>query len=120
MKSDNEKYESSNYNVQGYYYGTRKKLNRKILEIKHKKNLHSIPDLMVVMMNPGGSKPLKWKKAFGNLTEAWPDRTQYRIMRFMYATEYTYARIINLSDICEVDSNRFYRSIQPDILVNTH
>jgi hypothetical protein len=64
-------------------------------------------DLLVIMMNPGGSKPLQalWDgPATGALVAAQPDRTQYQIMRLMLAAQglglpWRHARVLNLSDL---------------------
>ncbi len=65
------------------------------------------PDLLVVMMNPGASRPLDalWSASgSGGFTEAVPDRTQYQIMRLLLAARHTgkdwqHARVLNLSDL---------------------
>jgi hypothetical protein len=65
------------------------------------------PDLLVVMMNPGGSKPLDalWNDtAAHGFVPAVPDRTQYQIMRLLVAAQeaglgWSHARILNLSDL---------------------
>lgn len=65
------------------------------------------PDLLVIMMNPGASRPLDalWSvNSAGGFTEAVPDRTQYQIMRLMLAARHAgqnwqHARVLNLSDL---------------------
>jgi hypothetical protein len=65
------------------------------------------PDLLVVMMNPGASRPLDalWSAdSTGGFTEAVPDRTQYQIMRLLLAARHAgkhwqHARVLNLSDL---------------------
>jgi hypothetical protein len=65
------------------------------------------PDLLVIMMNPGASRPLDalWNASgSGGFTEAVPDRTQYQIMRLLLAArhagqDWQHARVLNLSDL---------------------
>ena len=65
------------------------------------------PDLLVIMMNPGASKPLStlWDSdAPAGLVAAQPDRTQYQIMRLLRAAQalglgWRHARVLNLSDL---------------------
>lgn len=65
------------------------------------------PDLLVIMMNPGASKPLQalWDcDNLGGLVPAQPDRTQYQIMRLLWAAQasgltWWHARVLNLSDL---------------------
>ena len=73
------------------------------------------PDLLVVMMNPGSSKPLvpnfTPRRVLGDDTKERPERvktrpdnTQYQIMRIMAAKGFQHARILNLSDLREPKS----------------
>ncbi|MFT4194662.1 hypothetical protein [Ottowia sp.] len=61
-------------------------------------------DLVAVMMNPGGSRPLHEPDADG-WAEAVPDRTQYQLMKLALAASAARARpirhirVINLSDL---------------------
>ena len=65
------------------------------------------PDLLVIMMNPGASKPLQalWDgENPGDLVPAQPDRTQYQIMRLLLVAQasglpWRHARVFNLSDL---------------------
>ncbi len=65
------------------------------------------PDLLVIMMNPGASKPLQalWDgDNSAGLVPAQPDRTQYQIMRLLLAAQasglpWRHARVFNLSDL---------------------
>ena len=78
------------------------------------------PDLLVVMMNPGGSKPLGalWDAdANQGFTAAQPDRTQYQIMRLMLVAQrdgipWHHARILNLSDLRTPKSAEVLRKLQ--------
>lgn len=78
------------------------------------------PQLLVVMMNPGGSRPLAtgYKPrvlsdiedlgAHRELVPTMPDATQYQIMRVMVARKINHARIVNLSDLREPKSQVFF------------
>ena len=65
------------------------------------------PDLLVIMMNPGASRPLQTLWDGDNpagLVPAQPDRTQYQIMRLLLAAKsaglpWRHARVFNLSDL---------------------
>ena len=69
------------------------------------------PDLLVIMMNPGGSRPLDslWDgvgeaAAAAGFVPALPDRTQYQIMQLLLAAQkvgrpWRHARVLNLSDL---------------------
>nr|MBP6302839.1 DUF1643 domain-containing protein [Bacteroidia bacterium] len=71
------------------------------------------PDLLVIMMNPGGSRP-KGLKSYKDITInhcdkflcAEPDITQDRIWEFMEFKELKYACILNLIDKCETNSTK--------------
>lgn len=80
---------------------------------------HHPPDLLVVMMNPGSSRPLA--EGFqppvvheaaqiprgSRLVVARPDNTQYQIMRVMAARGLVHARVMNLSDLRQPKSALF-------------
>ena len=78
------------------------------------------PDLLVVMMNPGGSRPLSalWDAdAAQGFTAAVPDRTQYQVMRLLLAAQakglsWQHARILNLSDLRTPKSTEFVEKLQ--------
>jgi len=65
------------------------------------------PDLLVIMMNPGASRPLQalWDgDGPDGLVPAMPDRTQYQIMRLLLAAQsaglpWRHARVFTLSDL---------------------
>lgn len=67
------------------------------------------PDLLVVMMNPGASRPLSapalWDDANAQgFVATQPDRTQHQIMRLLlqaraYGLPWQHARVLNLSDL---------------------
>jgi hypothetical protein len=78
------------------------------------------PDLLVVMMNPGASRPVEamWDTgAADGFAAAMPDRTQYQIMRLMVAAqaqgrEWCHARILNLSDLRTPQSAQFIEKLK--------
>ena len=97
---------------------------RSCLEIIEKSNddfQSSKPDAVVVMMNPGSSKPLDDKyqpKKFGVndiSSPSWnkefiltkPDNAQYQIMRLMLLKSWTHVRVLNLSDLRNGNSGNF-------------
>lgn len=79
-------------------------------------------ELIVVMMNPGSSKPASKsytpivisrssdinKKRY--IVEAKPDNAQYQIMRFMLINGWSHARILNLSDLRQPKSTVFMKT----------
>lgn len=60
-------------------------------------------DLVAVMMNPGGSRPIDEGGLFDDGSgwhDALPDRTQYQLMKLALGTEHIrHIRVINLSDL---------------------
>jgi hypothetical protein len=102
------------YEIEGYKY-------RKCLNIKLKTSFKQIPDLMVIMMNPGASRPIDGID--NNKVESMtiPDRTQNQIMKVMIACKLEYARVLNLSDIREPKSKQMLlKVIEMDNLVIPH
>lgn len=92
------------YEIQGFKF-------RKYLDIKKVKSTLKSPDLMVVMMNPGASIS---RDGIDNNTiesEVVPDRTQSQIMTVMLNCGFNYARVLNLSDIREPNSNKFFKKM---------
>jgi hypothetical protein len=84
----------------------------------------SLPDAVVIMMNPGSSRPIEdgdtdsllefplpdeFKKPLA-LTQ--PDNTQYQLMRIMAAKGWTHLRILNISDIRDPKSPSFIARTQ--------
>ncbi len=101
---------------------------RSILEISSKSiNVErSVPCAVVVMMNPGSSKPLdgrykpkrftpdkimggRWKK---EIIPTQPDNAQYQIMRLMLLQEWDHVRVINLSDLRNGNSGDFSKEFK--------
>lgn len=87
------------------------------------------PELLVVMMNPGSSRPLD--KAYvapllkdnlavvesRHLVPTMPDNAQYQIQRFMALQGFQHARVLNLSDLREPKSALFaklFTTLGPD------
>ena len=89
------------YEIQGYKF-------RKYLNIIKKGSCVHVPDLLVVMCNPGGSKPIDGIDNNNVESEAIPDRTQDQIMKVMEACKLDYARVLNLSDLREPKSNKLF------------
>ncbi|MBF0144695.1 MAG: hypothetical protein HQL84_03230 [Magnetococcales bacterium] len=105
---------------------------RPVLELIRKDHLperpnqigQMIPDLLVIMMNPGSSHPmdLEYRPAdvakpeeidpFGERIPTRPDNTQYQIMRIMLAQGWHHARVLNLSDLRETKSPIFIQRYQ--------
>ncbi|MBF0624049.1 MAG: hypothetical protein HQL82_04505 [Magnetococcales bacterium] len=81
-----------------------------------------VPDLVAVMMNPGGSRPLDsgWEPPLISgfpllpgvcrLVSARPDTTQYQIMRVLVARGWHHARVVNLSDLRQAKSPLFLQA----------
>ena len=82
---------------------------RKYLHIKTKDSKLTRPDLLVVMMNPGSSRPLDGNNDGRSEVSTAPDRTQHQIMSFMNLAGFCYARILNLSDKREAKSISFFQ-----------
>lgn len=89
----------------------------------------SIPDALVIMMNPGSSKPIKKSKfkvytaqniellaksmeSGDDLVITKPDRTQYQIMRIMENKNWSHVRVVNLSDIRNPKSHLFNKKLK--------
>lgn len=125
------------YDVRGSFYTLKHEggapLNcRNGLEIFAKNStnqpiLETLPDALVVMMNPGSSRP--WEKDYeppvytanqivtkegvpSVWTKAQPDITQYQIMRVMYYMGWHYVRVSNLSDFRCPKSLEFMAMLQ--------
>ncbi|MBF0589265.1 MAG: DUF1643 domain-containing protein [Magnetococcales bacterium] len=81
------------------------------------------PGLLVVMMNPGSSRPLdggyepRTVRSVDEIAKAQvltptrPDNTQYQIMRLMAAAGVGHARVLNLSDLREPKSPLLMRQL---------
>lgn len=89
----------NDFKITGLFYELNDFKFRKYLNIVRKNSNTENPDLMIVMMNPGSSRPLKEENYLNTESEAIPDRTQDQIMRLMNNCSFNYARILNLSDL---------------------
>ena len=86
--------------------------------------VQSQPDAIVIMMNPGSSRPLESGDTESLLTLplpagfrkplvlTQPDNTQYQIMRIMTAKQWTHVRVLNISDLRDPQSTRFIARTQ--------
>ncbi len=118
------------FKVKAHYYQLRIKshryLCRSVLEICHQKSGHQNRadkrlDALVVMMNPGSSKPLYQDSEIAilsrhrlftmadqrELVDVQPDPAQYQLMRLMLQQEWSRIRLVNLSDLCQGNSQQF-------------
>lgn len=115
------------FEVQGSFYYHRdcleeKILCRRVLDIRYKALAADKHDLLVIMMNPGGSKSLypAETKMFDrqvfadtlHVVPTQPDVTQYQTMRLMLALRVGWARVLNLSDICETKSKKLFERLK--------
>lgn len=98
--------------ITGIYYKIDTFKFRKVLNIKKNDTNKEQPDLMVIMMNPGSSKPLNEIDDSDTETLAKPDVTQNQIMQIMLNGKFKYARVLNLSDLREPKSKIFYNKIK--------
>jgi hypothetical protein len=85
-------------------------------EIAQKELLEDKLDALVVMLNPGSSKPLDPSKIQNKrgveLTLSKPDTAQYQVMSLMYHQNWNHVRILNLSDLREPKSQLFFNTLQ--------
>lgn len=96
------------FTITGFYYEVQGIKFRKYLDIKTINSGHKNPDLMVIMMNPGSSKPIDGIENNTKESLAIPDNTQSQIMKVMLNCNLQYARVLNLSDLREAKSGIFY------------
>ena len=90
------------------------------------KLLENCPDVVVVMMNPGGSHPVEQSDRDARtmveigrgvrLVRAHPDNTQRAISRLMDAFKFEHVRILNLSDFREKNSSEVCRRVRAGTL----
>ena len=101
------------FHITGLFYMCKGHKCRSYLDIKRKGSKASTPDIMVVMMNPGSSRPKDGvddnTKDSAVESEILPGPTQYQIMRVMNGAGLDYARVLNLSDLKNPDSSDFRR-----------
>ena len=101
----------SQFNISGLFYTLKGYKFRKYLNIKKKNSNKQIPDLMVIMMNPGSSKPVDGIENNTVESEAVPDRTQNQIIKIILACNFEFTRVLNLSDIREPKSNLLFSKL---------
>ncbi|MCU0856994.1 MAG: hypothetical protein MUC65_01135 [Pontiellaceae bacterium] len=89
--------------------------------VKKEKNL---PDAVVIMMNPGSSRPIEEGDTDSLLTMplpagfrkplvlTQPDNTQYQIMRIMVSKQWKHVRVLNISDLRDPKSTSFIARTQ--------
>ena len=83
-----------------------------------------VPDVVVVMMNPGSSHPkdiyhmdgeIEYPQSKGTLRKelvlTQPDNTQYQIMRIAVAKGWGHIRVLNLSDLRDPKSGSFLQRV---------
>ena len=85
------------------------------------------PDAVVVMMNPGSSRPRQAVRqqilnaqnirTRCGLIPARRDNTQNQIMEIMRQMDYNHIRVLNLSDIREPSSLRFFRIVRQEVIM---
>lgn len=105
--------------IKGLFYELAEYKCRKYLDIKRKSSTDTtdsinIPDLMIVMMNPGSSYPIDGIENNTIESEAIPDRTQDQIMRVMNDSNFNYARVLNLSDLRTPKSPVLYKFLKSE------
>ena len=81
--------------------------------------VQSLPDAVVIMMNPGSSRPIEDGDTDSLLTMplpenfkkplvlTQPDNTQYQLMRIMVSKHWKHLRVLNISDIRDPKSPSF-------------
>jgi len=79
----------------------------------------NLPDAVVIMMNPGSSRPIEDGDTESLLTMplpagfqkplvlTQPDNTQYQIMRIMVSRDWKHVRVLNISDLRDPKSPSF-------------
>jgi hypothetical protein len=118
------------YGIYGHFYSVDLAAGdrihcRSVLEILSKESLPSEinlvsnkkPDAVVIMMNPGSSKPLEEvnniisEKQISQLKSSLvltrPDTTQYQVMRLMFYCQWSHVRVLNISDLRDPKSTKF-------------
>ena len=81
------------------------------------------PDAVVIMMNPGSSRPMdksyvpstiqynSTSSTSKELVLTMPDTTQYQVMRLMHSQKWEHVRVLNLSDLREPKSHLLFKAI---------
>ncbi|MDP3334795.1 MAG: DUF1643 domain-containing protein [Methylococcaceae bacterium] len=103
---------NNTFDIMGHFYELPGLKCRKYLDIKRQGANLCLPDIMVVMMNPGSSYPLDGIENNHVASKAHPDPTQNQIMAVMNNTGFHFARVLNLSDTRQPSSTEFYKFIR--------
>jgi len=130
------------FQVFGHYYNLKLKgqlfPSRRVADIVDRNALstsglqQSLPQAVVIMMNPGSSSPadesyrpveLSSRRLLAadyqtDWTEIKPDNTQYQMMRLMRLRNWQHLRIINLSDLREGNSCTFAKNFRRAEVLN--
>ncbi|MEH7303279.1 DUF1643 domain-containing protein [Neobacillus drentensis] len=118
------------YNVYGSFYDI--DLGSEIIQCRNDLHIYdksskkpfnrsNVPQLLMIMMNPGTSKPQNSNFLIPcyNSTDAGsfirntkliktvPDKTQYQVMRIMWNMGFEHTRVINISDLRNPESMKF-------------
>lgn len=96
------------FKVTGLFYENEGRTFRKYLDIRRTGVKTAKPELMVVMMNPGSSRPLHGNFSSPKPVLVVPDSTQAQIMKLMESTGLNFSRILNLSDLRTPKSSELY------------
>ncbi len=90
----------------------------------HSGATRNLPDAVVIMMNPGSSRPIEDGDTDSLLTMpltdgfqkplvlTQPDNTQYQIMRIMVSRNWNHVRVLNISDLRDPKSPSFIARTQ--------
>ena len=119
----------SQYSAFGEFYrldtGRQQLLCRRRVELVEKDvaDVNSPPDAVAILMNPGNARFLQPGtstripvidaddvQAIARLNQLHPlksDNTQYQLMRLMQRMAWSHLRLINLSDLCDANSQSF-------------
>lgn len=102
------------------------------ISLRSEAGINTQPDAVAVLMNPGSIRlletnqarhfplldnPTHWPLRNTNLRLLKPDNTQYQMMRLMRQMNWKRLRLINLSDLCDANSDSFarlYRELNGD------
>ncbi len=100
------------FEFRGWFYTKNNYKLRKYLDIKRKcvTDKQKV-DLMVIMMNPGSSTPLTGGDNGQREVDVNPDKVQKQIIKVMNSCCYNYARVLNLSDLRDVNSKNLNQKI---------
>ncbi len=123
------------YDVFGHFYSVEVAPHtvvecRSVLELVHQNHTpqsmsvlsKSRPDAVIIMMNPGSSRPLvevnnhihanSIHELPISLVPTKPDTTQYQVMRVMHYCQWRHVRVLNLSDLRCSKSVEFFKQFQ--------